>query len=50
MYLVDTNVWLEHLLAQKQAETVRKFLNTIPSEYLLSRIFPSILLQLYYAN
>ena len=33
-YLVDTNVWLERLLEQEQAETVKEFLDTIPSSKL----------------
>jgi predicted nucleic acid-binding protein len=35
MYLVDTNVWLERLLAQDRAEEVGQFLGRIPSENLL---------------
>jgi hypothetical protein len=35
MYLVDTNVWLERLLAQDRAEEVGQFLGRIPSEHLL---------------
>lgn len=34
MYLVDTNVWLEHLLAQEKAGTVARFLDEVPSEHL----------------
>ncbi len=33
-YLVDTNLWLERLLDQEQAETVKEFLDTIPSDNL----------------
>jgi len=33
-YLVDTNIWLESLLDQEQAEIVKKFLDTIPSNNL----------------
>lgn len=31
MYLVDTNVWLERLLAQERAEEVGRFLGEVPS-------------------
>jgi predicted nucleic acid-binding protein len=34
MYLVDTNVWLERLLDQKESEAVGRFLDHIPSEQL----------------
>jgi predicted nucleic acid-binding protein len=34
MYLVDTNVWLERLLAQQRAAEVARFLNDTPSENL----------------
>lgn len=33
-YLVDTNVWLELLLNQEQAEIVKEFFNTVPSKNL----------------
>jgi uncharacterized protein len=33
-FLVDTNVWLERLLEQKQARKVADLLNFIPSEFL----------------
>lgn len=35
MYLVDTNIWLERLLAQAQADEVRRFLEAVPSDQLL---------------
>ncbi len=31
MYLIDTNIWLERLLEQQQAEAVSQFLSAIPS-------------------
>ncbi|HOV21970.1 MAG TPA: hypothetical protein P5150_03165 [Candidatus Ratteibacteria bacterium] len=34
MYLVDTNVWLERLLDQKELPAVKNFLNKISSELL----------------
>ncbi len=34
MYLVDTNVWLERLLDQKESAAVKNFLNKIFSELL----------------
>lgn len=34
MYLVDTNVWLERLLAQQKSDEVRRFLEEIPSDRL----------------
>jgi predicted nucleic acid-binding protein len=34
MYLIDTNIWLERLLAQQLASIVGEFLATIPSEQL----------------
>jgi predicted nucleic acid-binding protein len=34
MYLVDTNIWLERLLDQDKSESVRKFLDIVPSERL----------------
>jgi predicted nucleic acid-binding protein len=34
MYLVDTNVWLERFLDQAQAEQVRNFLDSVPSDEL----------------
>ncbi len=34
MYLLDTNVWLERLLAQERNEEVKLFLQKIPSEQL----------------
>lgn len=30
-YLIDTNIWLERLLDQEKSETVRGFLNVVPS-------------------
>lgn len=30
-YLIDTNIWLERLLDQEKSETVREFLNVVPS-------------------
>ena len=35
MYLVDTNIWLERLLGQEQAEAVGRFLNSVASSQLL---------------
>ncbi len=35
MYLVDTNIWLERLLAQARADEVRRLLDTVPSDQLL---------------
>ena len=35
MYLVDTNIWLERLLAQEQAEQVGRFLEKVPPRELL---------------
>jgi hypothetical protein len=36
-YLVDTNIWLELLLDQKQAENVRAFFNAVePGEISIS--------------
>lgn len=32
MYLLDTNIWLERLLDQKQSEDVGAFLDKIPTE------------------
>lgn len=34
MYLVDTNVWLERLLAQQKADEVRQFLEAVLSDRL----------------
>ncbi len=34
MYLVDTNVWLERLLAQEKADDVRRFLEAVSSDQL----------------
>ncbi|MFQ5638098.1 MAG: type II toxin-antitoxin system VapC family toxin [bacterium] len=34
MYLVDTNIWLELLLEQENAENVREFLDTIEAKFL----------------
>ena len=34
MYLLDTNIWLERLLDQSNAESVGGFLNKIPAEQL----------------
>ena len=34
MYLVDTNVWLERLLAQERSDEVGRFLSGVPSERL----------------
>jgi len=34
MYLVDTNVWLERILAQEREEEVGRFLSHVPSEFL----------------
>ena len=34
MYLIDTNIWLERLLNQQQADIVGEFLTAIPSESL----------------
>lgn len=34
MYLVDTNIWLERLLAQAKAAEVAEFLNRVPSSEL----------------
>ena len=34
MYLIDTNVWLERILAQKRSAEVGSFLSHVPSEYL----------------
>lgn len=34
MYLLDTNIWLERLLEQQQAEVVRKLLEQIAPEQL----------------
>jgi hypothetical protein len=33
-YLLDTNIWLERLLAQAQAQTVGQLLDTIPTTQL----------------
>jgi len=32
MYLIDTNVWIERLLAQEKSEEVGNFLNHVSSE------------------
>ncbi len=34
MFLVDTNIWLEHLLEQERADEVRRFLDALPSDQL----------------
>lgn len=34
MYLVDTNIWLERLLAQKRSDEVGEFLNQVSSQHL----------------
>jgi len=34
VYLIDTNVWLERILAQKRSAEVGSFLSHVPSEYL----------------
>ena len=34
MYLVDTNVWLERILAQERSAEVGRFLSLVPSEQL----------------
>lgn len=34
MYLVDTNVWLERILAQERSVEVGRFLSHVPSEHL----------------
>jgi len=34
LFLLDTNIWLERLLAQKRSDEVGHFLSTIPSERL----------------
>ncbi|MBA3711280.1 MAG: PIN domain-containing protein [Pyrinomonadaceae bacterium] len=34
MYLVDTNIWLERLLAQAKSDVVKDFLDLIPSSEL----------------
>jgi predicted nucleic acid-binding protein len=39
MYLLDTNIWLERLLAQDQAEMVGQLLDTVPAEQLLMSDF-----------
>jgi predicted nucleic acid-binding protein len=39
MYLLDTTVWLERLLAQEQTETVGQLLDTIPTDQLLMTDF-----------
>ena len=39
MYLVDTNIWLERLLAQAKSDEVGDFLDRIPSNELFSTDF-----------
>ena len=39
MYLIDTNVWLERLLAQAKAEEVGHLFSTISSEHLFMTDF-----------
>ena len=39
MYLLDTNIWLERLLAQAQAEVVGQLLDTVPTDQLLMSDF-----------
>lgn len=34
MYLIDTNIWLERLLDQQQANVVAEFLAAIPADHL----------------
>ena len=34
MYLIDTNVWLERILAQERSAEVGSFLSHVPSEHL----------------
>lgn len=52
MYLVDTNVWLERLLNQKNSEEVRLLLDNIPAEslYITDFAFHSIILILCKLN
>ncbi len=35
MYLVDTNIWLERLLAQAKSDEVRDFLDRVPASELI---------------
>jgi predicted nucleic acid-binding protein len=39
MYLLDTNIWLERLLAQDQAEVVGQLLDTVSTDQLLMTDF-----------
>ncbi len=39
MYLLDTNIWLERLLAQAQAEVVGQLLDAVPTDQLLMSDF-----------
>jgi predicted nucleic acid-binding protein len=41
MYLLDTNIWLERLLGQPQANEVEQLLGLIPSDELSSPTSPS---------
>lgn len=52
VYLVDTNVWLERLLNQKNSEEVRLLLDNIPAEslYITDFAFHSIILILCKLN
>ncbi len=39
MYLLDTNIWLERMLAQERSEEVRAFLDRVPSDRLSTTDF-----------
>jgi len=39
VYLLDTNIWLERLLAQTEAEAVGRLLETVPTDQLLMSDF-----------
>lgn len=42
-YLLDTNIWLERLLQQAQAENVGRFLAVVPRKNGILKVFKVLL-------